>query len=295
MGAGNDAETFGFAGARKAGGETSVMRLLHDQHRDTIRHVLKDCEHPGLLLHRFLNGVKPPDADAKGRAEYDVLWHDYARGANKFLANGTFKPLMEQIEKRQRSLIAALRERPGAAIRSYKAATSRRLAVGLSHGRLWSISFQLHPLYGIPYVPATSIKGAMFHRAWMQTDKYPDDKLYRLFGEEKARGSLVFLDAHAASAPAKGFFLEDVVNKHYEDYFEGKEIKPPADYCAPKPVKLLTIRPDVVFYFRIAANSQADLTDGAELLKEVLLRGGLGAKTRRGYGRFKQITDDTIA
>lgn len=78
----------------------------------------------------------------------------------------------------------------------------------------------------------------------------------------------------------------DIMNPHYGPYYQEK--KPPAEWHEPKPITFLTVRKNVPFVFAVGTSKVCE--KGAEvaweLLRDALVRNGVGAKTALGYGRF---------
>ena len=128
----------------------------------------------------------------------------------------------------------------------------------------------------------------------------------RIFGDQSDRGEVIFFDAYptkeAVSAKADLFDL-DIINVHYQDYYDSKKApyKPPADYLSPIPNLFLTVAAGVRFRFvlawrerRYARNRQAEessdlLEEAATWLKNAVDGLGIGAKTAVGYGQMKPL------
>ncbi len=193
--------------------------------------------------------------------------------------------------------------------------------IGQSHPHETSMLFE-HNL-GVPYIPASSVKGVVRFAHLVDlvaaADDLPDgavagDKLHEgktdipaLFGEggdgEGLRGSVMFLDAYPETVPE---LFADIINPHYPDYYQDKSGRiPPADNMNPVPVKLLAVKPGTVFVFRAlvrkrvserAQRAFAQLAKYAkgktlvemarEAIEHAVVIEGVGAKTATGYGRF---------
>jgi CRISPR type III-B/RAMP module RAMP protein Cmr6 len=191
---------------------------------------------------------------------------------------------------------------------------------------VYETGLTLHPVYGIPYLPASMIKGVTRRRyiddhhdgdeavalgdqsccdlfgctgltRLVQTDAEGKemtknvDSYYRKGRDLGDRqGWLIFFDAFPATAPK----LEvDILTPHYKPYYE--EAKPPADIYNPVPVTFLTVAPGVIFTVAVALRplSNDKNTKNKELLAKVkeafhgaFTEDGVGAKTTVGYGRF---------
>ena len=128
------------------------------------------------------------------------------------------------------------------------------------------------------------------------------ETLANLFGSVERGGCAVFFDAVVspttkAKKPSeiKELFLQhklnsvfdfDIMNPHYSDYYQGSG--PPAEWDEPTPIIFLTVKKNVPFVFGIGTSKICD--SGAEiawaLLRDALMKNGVGAKTALGYGRF---------
>jgi len=168
---------------------------------------------------------------------------------------------------------------------------------------------------GLPYIPASGIKGVLrLAHALDIAKQYPeridhiDDgaeisdretSLRKYFGDtntslaDAVRGQLVFLDAFPLSVPQ---FKLDIMNPHFGAYYEGKV--PPRETENPVPVLFMTVAEGVKFIFRIFALPLADdsvisnrfedddHTAVVSMLTRACTELGFGGKTSVGYGRF---------
>ena len=195
-----------------------------------------------------------------------------------------------------------------------------RMVIGLGGESVYETSITLHHIYGIPYIPASSIKGVV--RSWiinsvfgvedlkfaegraiedksvcdffgcpaeLKIDNTRFESYYtKTEGKKKGdrKGKLIFLDAFPTTEPK---IEVDIMNPHYPDYYSGSE--PPTDTQNPVPIPFLTVaktdfqfiigtKSDVLNEFKIQGKSIV------EWLKEALSLHGIGAKTAVGYGRL---------
>ncbi|EAY27842.1 type III-B CRISPR module RAMP protein Cmr6 [Microscilla marina] len=202
----------------------------------------------------------------------------------------------------------------------YPMGVDGRLVVGLGQASVYETSITLHHVYGIPYIPASSIKGVV--RNWVirtlclqttnnkeshdaKTDNVgeklalKDKQFCDVFGcgdesfyKEARQGQITFFDAFPCAEPT----LEvDIMNPHYSDYYG--DDTPPADYLNPTPIPFLTVGRQAAgaqptplkfqFVLGIRQNSAANqelLAQAATWLKQALAQQGIGAKTAVGYG-----------
>ena len=178
--------------------------------------------------------------------------------------------------------------------------TDWRFVSGLGSGHPYEAGFIWHRTLGVPYLPGSSIKGMI--RAWVEQwcdeDDCNGDTVRRLFGSESVpdspnsdkAGDLIVFDAFPLRPPT----LElDILNPHYQPYYESNGKKFPADYYSPVPVFFLTVAPNQSFRFCLAPrpgavtdNPADNVRQGVKLLTQALETLGAGGKTAVGYGTF---------
>lgn len=209
-----------------------------------------------LLLYRYLH--------PKNESQQQTLAAEFVLAANKVSkASAQILCAIQERQSEQLKVLASNGYKSG----GFQATISWRLLIGASVGRVWDIGLQLHPLYGLPFLPASAIKGMFAH-----------------YAEEENIHSVIFLDAFCLPT-TQDTFEEDIINTHYPQYYRDG-ISPPADYCDPVPVKFVAIAGGVTFRFRYAVQGGHELKP---LLQGALETFGIGAKTRVGYGRFSKF------
>jgi len=175
------------------------------------------------------------------------------------------------------------------------------LGIGESHPSETSIVFDR--TLGIPYIPASSIKGINRYSRSVEYilesenidfsyDK-PDEKslIPLFFGSQTKKGDIVFLDAYPVNLPE---LKEDIMNPHYPQYYgsDGKNtIKAPSDTENPVPIKFLAVKEGAEFVFRVLYSTEKTESNSKEQItnffKRSLTKEGIGAKTSLGYGHFE--------
>jgi CRISPR-associated protein Cmr6 len=168
--------------------------------------------------------------------------------------------------------------------------TSYRLVIG-GEVTVYETSMRLHHIYGIPYIPASGIKGVV--RSYIITEKFEskeeealkDADFVTVFGSQDHAGKVTFFDAFPTSKPT---LKVDIMNPHYGHYYNKGEA--PTDTKNPVPVNFLTVE-NTTFRFLIGAKEGLDtfMIQGKKIedwLTEALKNHGLGAKTAVGYGYF---------
>jgi CRISPR-associated protein Cmr6 len=162
--------------------------------------------------------------------------------------------------------------------------TSSRLVVGFGAEHVLETSITLHHLFGIPYIPASAIKGVVRMVSFWEIaeslkndgeieklqeylyDKQIEEELddselknkclkhkclkhKLLFGTQGFKGLLVFLDAYPEVEAGKEIFELDIMNPHYTEYYTKGET--PGDWESPKPIVFLTVKKDIPFHFTV--------------------------------------------
>jgi CRISPR-associated protein Cmr6 len=178
------------------------------------------------------------------------------------------------------------------------------LGLGESHPAETSMVFD--HTSGIPYIPASSIKGvnrysqAVEYILDSKNTEFKDDApeqeslIPLFFGSQTQKGDILFLDAYPADIPQ---LKEDIMNPHYNQYYgedNPNKIKPPSDTENPVPIKFLAVKEGAEFIFRILYKTEKTEELSNEQIKEKiinffnrsLVKEGIGAKTSLGYGHF---------
>lgn len=233
------------------------------------------------------------------------------------LDNSVLERLHERMDNNQTALF---KEGGGIAVANFK--TTWRLAIGLGTASVYETGLSLHPVYGFPMIPASSIKGVL--RSWIIEEVFGKDeskalqnsKLFcDIFGCDKTgwykkemAGKVMFFDAY----PRPGFRVEpEVMTPHYGEYYTKDDV-PPADWLSPVPIIFLVVS-KATFTFRYGWRSwfvhnppeddplwkdfeQRSNTLPSEKpslkdflswwMADALKNHGIGAKTAVGYGRM---------
>jgi CRISPR-associated protein Cmr6 len=241
--------------------------------RDTSEALLAEgqCENFGLLQERYL-------AFGDDRGQVKLLRE---LGDRKALVPD-FTPHKELLDG-YRARWEEMAEELGAVV--FRARPEWRVIVGLGTNAALGGGISLHPIYGFPVVPASSLKGSCrCYAAWAL--ERPADELDVLFGkvedEEALRGDLLFLEAVPAAPPV---VERDIINPLFGQYYRDANT-PPASYLSPSPIFFLAVGAASPYCFGVASLSgdQAAARQGAGWLRETLLNIGVGAKTAAGYG-----------
>jgi len=160
-----------------------------------------------------------------------------------------------------------------------KLKTASRLVVGLGAGHVLETSLTLHHIFGIPYIPASALKGVVrMVSFWkivknnknnvkdiekyikeLQEQLYDDElsgsdsekilKHKLLFGAKNFKGLLVFLDAYPEIQDNQQIFELDVMTPHYQGYYTKNQV--PGDWENPNPIVFLTVKKGITFCFNV--------------------------------------------
>lgn len=247
---------------------------------------------------------------------YNLILNKYIYGKNDFknyasldCNNKVVKDLLEYIKERQEAIINAFKDNYKLIKKSFVLRSYSKLAIGMGEVSVREVSIKLDHIYGIPFIPASSIKGAF--RSYLN-EKYSklDDAeniiehtlITELFGTEDQKGKLIFLDTY----PEKFQLGVDIMTPHYGEYYSDGKV--PVDSLSPNPIKFPVVKEGSIFKFIILSPKPEytleDLkkTDLEKLGKKNKLKKlniekefenfleekPLGAKTSVGYGYFEK-------
>lgn len=278
------------------------------------------------LYHPLSRGLEPGRPGAQPPPECNLgLWYTrlfdrYAGGTNwrveddakrTWILGAARRPadptLEEAVRDHARRRIALTRACGGDLV---ELQTCWHFVTGLGLPHPVENGFAWHPTLGLPYLPASGIKGLL--GAWLHEVAVDEDqagerreeagrRLHEWCGERDDAGQLIFFDALPTEWPVLAL---DVMTPHMGRWYaEGGGIadadrepeRVPADWHAPIPVPFLVVK-QATFLFGIAPRPGVDWgeRDPAEeveaalaTLAEALTTLGAGAKTAVGYGRFK--------
>lgn len=145
----------------------------------------------------------------------------------------------------------------------------------------------LHPVYGVPFLPGTSLKGIL--RAWVLSQAWGSDwqeggvYFRTLFGQGGHDGVAAVVDIlDALPVPGTPMLTLDVLTPHHAHYYRGNG--DPLGWEGPNPVQFLAAAKGVR-YRVVVEGDPAWVSKAAEWLALALAEHGVGAKSRAGYGR----------
>ena len=202
--------------------------------------------------------------------------------------------------------LTALHRRRGAAVDALAAAAGAsamfvtitpawRVVIGHGENGLYESGLTLSPVYGVPVLPGSALKGMAAASA--RSSGAATEAVASLFGSPRpgqehavkdgaaAKGVVTVLDALPVSAPR---LIVDVLTPHVKPYYDQVNnprtavTVPPAEYHNPVPVRFLAVG---ATEFRTALiGPAAAVRTFFELLREGFDELGIGGKTAAGDG-----------
>ncbi|MEI7811092.1 MAG: type III-B CRISPR module RAMP protein Cmr6 [Ignavibacteria bacterium] len=208
-------------------------------------------------------------------------------------------PLLSGCMQRQTTLISSLKA-DGYEVLKAEYSTGARLAVGMGSQNVLENSLSLHHVYGVPFIPGSTLKGMT--RAFAESQNNAG-LLRKVFGSDDdnkngrndtIKGAVIFFDAMPVTFPK---LEKDILTPHYSEYYSDEGGKTaPGDWMTPVPVSFLTVAEGQKFSFLIASRDKTICQTAFEWLSSALGTIGIGAKTSIGLGIFRvsgkaKITD----
>ncbi len=233
---------------------------------------LRRCKNLGLILDKY------PPQSAIQRSEDKSKW------LKTFESDNHIDPkLAENVYQRWFNATAV------EGVQRFSATTDWRMVVGLGGETVLETDLTLHHLYGIPFIPGSTLKGLT--RAYVtgevnQSSKINNDPpiVQQIFGTQKDAGTVIFFDAMPVDGKVE--IDLDIMNAHYPKYYGEQQL--PANDQDPNPVTFLTVI-NTTFKFALAPRRPQDVNDvtlAMEWLQKALQEYGVGGKTSAGYGYF---------
>lgn len=153
--------------------------------------------------------------------------------------------------------------------------TNQRMVIGLGDESVFEVSITLDHLTGVPFIPASSLKGLfksviftqkienrelseseiVSFQKKLEEDLNSEDtdilEMQILFGTQHLKGCLIFMDTYPTEDALENsnIFELDITNCHYVSYYTGEGI--PGDWENPNPVFFITVRKGIKFKFNI--------------------------------------------
>jgi CRISPR-associated protein Cmr6 len=195
-------------------------------------------------------------------------------------------PLFRAVDSHMDRVVRALEALGYAAIYDRRLGLMTRLAIHLRspYTSPLELGISWDPYWNLPYIPATSLKGAI-----RSTAELTHTNCLKDLGTLEEASSIVVLDAYPILCPhGRSLVTVDIINPHYREV-EGKvsEVE-----SSPTPLAMLTVTSGTAFRIAILATKRKRPACTEEALSRLVseaLRRGIGAKTSLGYGMFSVI------
>jgi CRISPR-associated protein Cmr6 len=161
-----------------------------------------------------------------------------------------------------------------------------RLRVGGTRGFRELILPVFHPIYGIPYVPSSSLKG--FLRAWACKAKQHQFKRILGFidGEESSLAAVQILDAF----PTKPCLKLDMANPQWT--WQGNQV---AYGTVPHPLLSMAEVTLKIGLIRTSVGTVEDVEKAKQWLEQAFQAEGLGARVSAGYGQASRVNGKVLS
>jgi CRISPR-associated protein Cmr6 len=205
-------------------------------------------------------------------------------------------PKLQQVEDYYKSIDKYLTDK-----KSFDLTIENRLIIGLGSTSVFDTSMTLHHIYGIPYIPSTTIKGSfrscIIQRYFNGNEKkaLKRDWFVNIFGSQDQEGKVIFFDSFSEDVKIQ----KDIMTPHYKEYYSDKDNKKkiaPTDTQDPNPIPFLVVTGEFKFLIAVKENIQLkikykkfSILEFVENgLKKSLQNHGIGGKTAVGYGYFNE-------
>jgi len=162
-----------------------------------------------------------------------------------------------------------------------EATTKSRLIINTAAGlgqTVFEVGLNIHPLFSIPYIPSSSIKGAL--RSYIKRNY--GSKKERIFGDKDRIGEIFIFDAYPIAFKNRLVEGEVTTSIYGADKDTIEEHK-----ASPNPVIYPCIAKDVRFKFIIALKDNSLQLEVTEYFYN-MVKEGIGAKTLLGYGELER-------
>jgi CRISPR-associated protein Cmr6 len=260
-------------------------------------------DNPGLALDRYqplTTQAKHEEFRTLGIAEPDKS----VTPLNRFLTRVCASPVPEVYREAYADWKGEVESLPGVKLREFQ--LTGRMIVGLGSESIRETDISLHPLYGVPYIPGTALKGMT--RSYAKTafkgtvdeqrfsprkkETAVKDSLHAfLFGDTDSASYFTVFDAWLVpSAGANIPLRRETITVHHPRYYVAREgrRRAPWDLDDPTPISFLTASGTYLIAVQGPDERWAD--EAIKLIGAALAEIGIGAKTSSGYGRVPALT-----
>ena len=229
--------------------------------------------------------------------------HDIASELADRYSRSNIANLLERARKHVDEAVKALEELGYQVVVNKNYLTLTPLAIGLRnpYTEPLEIAIAWDPYMNLPYIPGSSLKGAVAALAYLRNSEWytlltgrarepPAPPSPAAPQREQRASPVVFLDAYPVNVLASSLLAVDIVNPHYREV-EGRISEPES---SPTPLSFLVVPGGVAFRIVACAagrwlrsyKGKPSFSELETLIGQALSK-GIGAKTSLGYGRFK--------
>jgi CRISPR-associated protein Cmr6 len=247
----------------------------------------------------------------RGRDRKDYEWSILENQTAHAVVMKNAGPMLEKFHERQTACLESYSEL-GAGILEISARSATPLLTGIGESTPTEVGMVFHRNMGIPFIPASSIKGAVRYAYCVNFAQDHPEKVHQgmleesdvsglkeLFGSSDSkkafRGGFAFMDCCADQVPTLGM---DIMNPHFGKYYQNNHNHGPVEIESPIPIKFLVVKKGLTYRFRgffLNPEAKAFKKSLVHAMETALTLLGIGAKTAVGYGRFDNIKETTNA
>ena len=167
-----------------------------------------------------------------------------------------------------------------------------RMFIGLTGGGMLETGCAISHSHGMPYIPGSSIKGVVNAYVRERLGAAGTEIREELFGAPATEdqpaglsGQITFHDAWWIPGSALRPLVQEVVTSHHLEYYGKEGATPATDFDNPIPNAQVAVQGSFLF---VLEGPLAWLELAEEMLTDALGSYGVGAKTRAGYGLFRE-------
>jgi CRISPR-associated protein Cmr6 len=243
----------------------------------------------------------------RGRDRKDYEWSILENQTAHAVVMKNAGPMLEKFHERQTACLESYSEL-GAGILEISARSATPLLTGIGESTPTEVGMVFHRNMGIPFIPASSIKGAVRYAYCVNFAQDHPEKVHQgmleesdvsglkeLFGSSDSkkafRGGFAFMDCCADQVPTLGM---DIMNPHFGKYYQNNHNHGPVEIESPIPIKFLVVKKGLTYRFRgffLNPEAKAFKKSLVHAMETALTLLGIGAKTAVGYGRFDNIKE----
>ena len=258
-------------------GETTMNRVANSLVRDFVNQInVSECN-PYLIYYFF-----PVETSRNQAGPVDKL-----NSLKSLVGNFNIFCILNEIDRRREFMLRKLESDCYRIVR-LGARLAQNAVPGVGIESPYETGIRLHHIYGVPFIPSSSIKGSVssYLKLFLGKGDTDSDRI-RVLGSQEKKGSVLFFDAYPTLPQNRTLLKLDVFTPHYQPYYAESDY--PADRFSPIPIPFLTVGKGVEFWFHIAARDIGDLSIASDWLKGALQNVGVGAKTMTGFGHFRRM------